>query len=566
MAAHSTMRILYVDDSAFDRALVRDALSEDKDAFSLTVADNREQFENLLPQGRWDLVLSDFNILGFDGLQVLETVQAIDPNLPVVIITGTGSEEVAAEAIKRGAADYVMKSAKHIRRLPLTIRSVLEKLRLQTERSQTLAELEAVLEATADGILVVDEQRDLVTCNRKFQELWRIPDALMARDDNDRRRAFMLDQVADPNAYMAAVETLYAQGGQTSQDIVPLKDGRVFERYSQPQLINGKAHGRVWSFRDISADRQQSHVIRRLNRLYAALSEINHAIAVVDTREGLFAGICKALVEKGRFQMAWIGLNDPQTHIVQVASHYGDIHDYLRAVIVRSDDSPEGNGPVGRAIRNGTPCVFSDFAHAQSSRPWHAAAARSGFRACAGFPIREQGVVCGALAVYSNNQEFFGTEERQLLEESANNISFAMDHIQGELQRRQVQDALANSENRFRVMFEQTSDALLILDTDTGYFSDCNDAALRMYGIADKQELLRRRPDTVSPPLQPDGRPSADKAGEMIATALASGGHRFEWAHRTAAGTDFMVEVQLTPVFLDDRQLLICNLRDITEK
>ena len=91
-----------------------------------------------LPKGDFDLVLSDFNILGFEGLQVLEAVRAKDPNLPVIIVTGTGSEEVAAEAIKRGAADYVIKTPSHIQRLPHTIHAALEKKRLEDERQQAL--------------------------------------------------------------------------------------------------------------------------------------------------------------------------------------------------------------------------------------------------------------------------------------------------------------------------------------------------------------------------------------------------------------------------------------------
>jgi two-component system cell cycle sensor histidine kinase/response regulator CckA len=130
------IRILYVDDAPLDRELVRDALEKEHGGFELIEAASRVDFEARFAQGGFDLVLSDFNILGFEGLQVLETVRATDPNLPVIIVTGTGSEEVAAEAIKRGAIDYVIKTPKHIQRLPYTIHAVLEKKRLADERRQ----------------------------------------------------------------------------------------------------------------------------------------------------------------------------------------------------------------------------------------------------------------------------------------------------------------------------------------------------------------------------------------------------------------------------------------------
>lgn len=128
------VRILYVDDYPLDRDLVRDALEQEPGGFELIEAGSRAEFEAALAQAGFDLILSDFNILGFEGLQVIEAVRMAGSDLPVIIVTGTGSEEVAAEAIKRGAADYVIKTLKHIQRLPHTIHTVLEKKQLEDQR------------------------------------------------------------------------------------------------------------------------------------------------------------------------------------------------------------------------------------------------------------------------------------------------------------------------------------------------------------------------------------------------------------------------------------------------
>jgi PAS domain S-box-containing protein len=136
-----SVRILYVDDYPLDRELVRDALEKEHGGFEVVEAASRADFETKLALGGFDLILSDFNILGFEGLQVLEVVHSTGSHLPVIIVTGTGSEEIAAEAIKRGAADYVLKSPKHIQHLPHTIRAVLENKRLEGERQQAEQEL-----------------------------------------------------------------------------------------------------------------------------------------------------------------------------------------------------------------------------------------------------------------------------------------------------------------------------------------------------------------------------------------------------------------------------------------
>jgi response regulator RpfG family c-di-GMP phosphodiesterase len=132
----NSIRILYVDDYPLDRELVRHTLEKEHDGFDVVEAASRPAFEAAFANGEFDLILSDFNILGFEGLQVLETVHAKDANLPVVIVTGTGSEEIAVQAMKRGAADYVIKTPSHIQRLPQTIHAALEKKHLEKEHRQ----------------------------------------------------------------------------------------------------------------------------------------------------------------------------------------------------------------------------------------------------------------------------------------------------------------------------------------------------------------------------------------------------------------------------------------------
>jgi two-component system cell cycle sensor histidine kinase/response regulator CckA len=172
-------RILYVDDYPLDRELVRDALEREQGGFELVEAASRADFETALAQGGFDLVLSDFNILGFEGLQVLEMVHAQDASLPVIIVTGTGSEEVAAEAIKRGATDYVIKTPRHIQHLSHTIYTVLEKKRLEIERQQAEAALReserkyrTIIERFAEGFALIDEQGYVVEWNQAMEEIF----------------------------------------------------------------------------------------------------------------------------------------------------------------------------------------------------------------------------------------------------------------------------------------------------------------------------------------------------------------------------------------------------------
>ncbi len=172
------IRILYIDDYELDRELVKDALEKEHGGFEVAEASDRKEFEVLLKTQRFDVVLSDFNIAGFDGFQVLEAVRAYDPCLPVIIVTGTGSEEIAVMALKQGAADYVIKRPKHIQRLAQTILAAIEKQTLrdqsrnaETDLKKSEEQFRNISENSLVGIYMIQDGI-FVYVNLKFAEIF----------------------------------------------------------------------------------------------------------------------------------------------------------------------------------------------------------------------------------------------------------------------------------------------------------------------------------------------------------------------------------------------------------
>jgi PAS domain S-box-containing protein len=131
-------------------------------------------------------------------------------------------------------------------------RDITDLIQAEEKNKNTLSLLNSTLESTADGILVVDKTGKIVKYNQKFAQMWHIPDAILETNDDKAALDYILNQLINPDEFLEKVKQLYSHPESVSNDILKFKDGRVFERYSQPQRIDDQIIGRVWSFRNIT--------------------------------------------------------------------------------------------------------------------------------------------------------------------------------------------------------------------------------------------------------------------------------------------------------------------------
>jgi PAS domain S-box-containing protein len=136
------------------------------------------------------------------------------------------------------------------------IEDITSRKRAAAELDNSLSLLMATLESTEDGLLVVDLSGKIVQYNQKFIEMWRIPEEIISLRDDKLALDFVGSQLVDPSLFFKNVEMLYDETDSTSSDLIYFIDGRIFERYSQPQKIDSKSVGRVWSFRDITSKKK----------------------------------------------------------------------------------------------------------------------------------------------------------------------------------------------------------------------------------------------------------------------------------------------------------------------
>ncbi len=157
------------------------------------------------------------------------------------------------------------------------IEDITQRREAEAEASRSLSLLRATLESTADGILVVDLSGKILSFNQKMADMWEIPAEIFACGDDQRAIDAALDKLIRPEEFMSKVMELYRNPDEASYDVLELKDGRTFERYSQPQRINDLPVGRVWSFRDVTARRRAEEHARALAREQAARAEAEHS-------------------------------------------------------------------------------------------------------------------------------------------------------------------------------------------------------------------------------------------------------------------------------------------------
>lgn len=148
----------------------------------------------------------------------------------------------------------------------VAIRMILRDITARKEAEDALAKsvslLQATFDSTADGILAIDRTGKIVTFNREFVEMWGVPNEVMALRDDETMMTFMIEQLKDPEAFQERIELLYEHPEAESYDLLEFKDGRFFERYSEPQRLGDEIIGRVWSYHDITERKQAEDALR----------------------------------------------------------------------------------------------------------------------------------------------------------------------------------------------------------------------------------------------------------------------------------------------------------------
>ncbi len=241
------------------------------------------------------------------------------------------------------------------------------------------------------------------------------------------------------------------------------------------------------NYRRLYTERMQAEdEIRRLNQLYAALSQCNQSIIRCKNQQELFAQICHDIVEYGQMDFTWVGLLDRKTlDIVPVASA-GDHREYLKDLYINVlPDHPAGQGPASEAIREDRPVWMQAFINEPSMENWRTHIRQFNWRSSAILPLHRNGHVIGAVFLYANALNAFTDSSQRLLLELMEDIDFALEHFEKE---EQLQLSAQ--------IFAQSSEGIMLLDASCNIVM-INRAFTHITGYTEN-EVLGRNPKMLA--------------------------------------------------------------------
>jgi PAS domain S-box-containing protein len=479
------LRILIVEDVEDDAVLLLYELRRGGYEPVSTRVDSPEQMRAALEERQWDIVISDYVLPKFSGLSALKMLQASGLDVPFIIVSGNIGEDIAVDAMKAGAHDYIIKG--NFNRLVPAVERELRDAEIRRQRrlaarqlERTQQRLSETLENINEGFFLLDEEWRFTYVNTETTKLWR------------KSREELL--------------------GRTLWEIAPTSAGTIFEEQYRRSMrervsvrfeavsplfdlwVEVRAHpsesGLAVYFHDITERKRTEEKITRLNRLYSVLSRVNEAIVRTHEPTELYDQVCRIAVADGSFQLAWVGLVDPETKKVVPVSACGD-DGYLKDIAIYADDVPEGKGPTGRAIHEKRKVVCADIESDPDMLPWRGKARQHGFRSSAAFPLRSGTDVVGAITLYSGNPQFFTDEEEGLLESLSEDISFALESLANEKKRIQAEALLHKSAEEIEDLYNNAPCGYHSLDQN-GVFVRINDTELRWLGCS-REELVGRK-------------------------------------------------------------------------
>ena len=515
------LRVLHLEDDPGDAELVWASLRHSEFECHVVAAQGKAQFEQALADEQFDLILSDYALPDYDGLAALKLAQEIQPATPFILVSGTLGEEAAVESLKAGAADYVLKT--RLARLAGSVQRALREAEARRQSQRIQHELRMREEAFR---ALTDNSPDTIT-----------------RLDRDLRFVYC-NPAAERSIGKKITELIgktWTEAGLAAQPEWEEGLRRVLETGSEA-ILDFQVHtpaGRRFVEARLAPERDDNGIVRfvlavtrDLTRIHVATEELRERLVLQERLTKIAAtvpGIIYTFRQRpaGSFCMPYASPTIDEFCGVRAEDLVADASPILQRI------HPDDQAPVRASIAES----------ARTMTPW-----RQEFR------------------LNHPRRGYFWMEGQSTPEGEADGGVLWHGFMCDVTERKQVEQALRESEESHRLLFENCYDAIVVVKVMDARFIKANPAALKIFGAKSEAEFCNFGPGDLSPERQPDGRLSAEVAREMCQTTMRDGSHSFEWLHRRHSGEEFPALVSLARMEVGGQLLVLSTIRDITER
>lgn len=283
-----------------------------------------------------------------------------------------------------------------------------------------------------------------------------------------------------------------------------------------PMLKIGKnIYYHVAIVEDITARKRAEQDLLKTNRQLRMLSDCNQVLVRAQDEITLEQAICNTIIEKGGYQLAWVGLaNHDKGKTVTLVAKAGFDDGYLNGIKITWKNDQYGKGPAGRAIRTGKPQIANNILKDKSFTPWRKQALKRGYASVISVPLIAKKNIFGVLYIYSKDQDAFDEKEKKLLEELAEDLAFGIKNLRNQKKQQESEEKLKINNERFRSLMEHTGEGFYLIeaakpvpvtmsvDEQVSLFYEwryveCNDAMAKMYGYSKAEEIIGKSMGSV---------------------------------------------------------------------
>lgn len=457
------IRVLCVDDEPGMLELAKHFL-EKRSGFEVDAVSSSEEALERFEGENHDAIVSDYQMPGKDGIQLLREIREKHDHVPFILLTGKGREDVAIEALNSGADFYLQKGMdvdSQFAELANMIKTSVQERRARLKALETSEMLGAVVRSSPVPLIAVDAAGKVFMWNpsaeRVFgwteqETLGRIPPTIP--DGSEAEFRSLIDRVLSGER-LDGIELRRSR-----------KDGETRYMIGYFAHILGKEGtpaGIMESFVDVTEHRRMEEELKRTNRLYGFLSHTNATIVRAKGQGELIADVCRAAVDYGGFSCAWGSVLDSEGALKPVASSGTDLGELLTLVGGITEQDAKA-APAEKAVREGTTIILTDIESEYSQGRMRDMFKKLNVKSVGAMPIRQGGKTIGALTICSSEPYFSTAEEVHLLDEVSHDVSFALDSIWGEKAKRRAQATLRRESEFTKAVLDTAGAIIVVLD------------------------------------------------------------------------------------------------------